>query len=216
MRAALAVIACCLAPAADAQSVSLEELTARLDARADELSGFRRLLADPNPDRALGAMTLMMETGDPVLINLALEAGLSSAQPVMRKTALDAFIATRPTLFTRAELQTGEEARLDYFKNFVEHAGGSLASETTAIIPLPTGPWDAEKRCFVMSGGKDGSCHARIGGDGVAYLLNAGRSGYEAWAGFELGEDGQLVGSASASYSGGPVTLTVDLLGGAE
>ena len=216
MRAALAFVACCLAPAAGAQSVSLDELTAKLDARSDELSGFRRLLADPDPDRALGAMTLIMETGDPVLINLALEAGLTSAQPVMRKTALDAFIATRPTLFARAELKDDEEARLDHFKKFVERAGGSLASETTAIIPLPTGPWDAEKRCFVIDEGEDAPCHARIGGDGVAYLLAAGRGGYEAWAGFELGEDGRLIGSASAQYSGGPVTLTVDLLGGGE
>jgi len=161
-------------------------------------------------------MTLMRETGDPVLVNLALEAGLSSVQPVMRKTALDAYIATRPTLFARAELPAGEEARRDHLKNFVEYSGGSLASETTGIIALPTGPWDAQRRCFVVGAGDDAPCHARIGGDGVAYLLAAGRGGYAAWAGFELAEDGRLVGSASAQYSGGPVTLTVDLLGGAE
>lgn len=199
-RAAAVLVA--LATSVQAQRLSLADLSAAVESDAAELAGFRSALADPDPNRALAAMRILMASGEPLLVNLALEAGLSALDGVMRKSAFEAYIASRPTLLAHAEIEGdfGEK-----FRGWIERLGGSAASETTGTLTLAIGPWDDASRCYL---GPRQTCQARIADGQLSYATDYGT------VGLALGEGGILSGSVSHSLSGGPVSIRVPLLGG--
>lgn len=190
-----------------AQTVSLEDLTAEIDAQAAQLDGFRALLTDPDPARAIAAMRAMLLSGDEVLVNLALDAGLTSSNGVMRKTALESFIAARPNLVASAELaEEGGDAAA--FAQWMAANDYAMSNPTTGYIPISVPPYLEDARCYAV----DQACRVRVAGGDLSVLL--GIDWYQNWAGLELVEGGRLAGSV-LSY-GGPVSLSVDLLGAAD
>lgn len=69
-----------------------------VDKRAAAADPFQALLNDPNPIRSMAAMELMIESGVPHLVRTAVDFGLLSALPEIRRAAVFGFLTTRPTL----------------------------------------------------------------------------------------------------------------------
>jgi hypothetical protein len=197
-----ATLALAFAGTAQAQGLTLSDLSAAVDVDASEIAGFRAALADPDPNRALAAMRILMASGEPLLVNLALEAGLSAPDGVMRKSAFEAYVATRPTLLAHAEIDGdfGEK-----FRSWIELSGGSVASETTGTLTLAIGPWDEDQRCYLRAA--QDTCQTRVADGQLSDVMSYGIIG------LVLGEGGTLTGSVSHERSGGPVSIRVPLLG---
>ena len=190
-----------------AHAISLSELTAQIDADASEITGFRALLTDPDPSRALAAMRAMLQSEDEVLVNLALEAGLNSSNGVMRKVALESFIMARPNLVAEAKL-VEDGGNAERFENWMNQSAFAMTSPTTGYITISVPPFLAELNCF---GIKD-DCAVKVAGDNLSVFLGPRLD--RNWGALVLTDGGKLVGSV-LSY-GGPVELKVDLLGGAD
>lgn len=189
--------------AVQAQGLSLEELQAQIDTDTAEIEGFRALLSDPNPSRAIAAMRAMMASGDVVLENLALEAGLSSAHGPMRKTALETYLDTGPTLQIAATLQDGDNTDVSAFQSWMS-SYGTLSGERTGAITLVIGKKLDEQNCYSTTG----TCVTWLTADGISFTVAQGLIGT-----VRLGDGGVLVGNIGGKRIGGPVDLRADLLG---
>lgn len=88
---------------ATAQSLTPEQLQAMIDQRVNQQNPYQTLLADPDPERSLAAMQIMLESGDKNLIRLGLQFGLLSPNPQVRRIAVEAYIATSPVLTLRLD-----------------------------------------------------------------------------------------------------------------
>jgi hypothetical protein len=204
----IALLACLpLALPVPASALTLAELTAQVDAETTEITGFRALLTDPDPSRALAAMRAMLLSGDPVLVNLALEAGLSSSNGVMRKIAIENYIAGQPNLVAEAKL-VDDGGNASDFANWMRANDYAMSSSTTGYIDISVPPFIKEQNCY---GYKD-KCYVKVAGDTLSVLL--GLDWNSNWGAFELRDGGKLIGSVLTT--GGPVELTVDLLGTAD
>lgn len=211
MRRAAIVALACFPLVAEAQ-MTLEELSDAVDAETAEITGFRTLLTDPDPNRAMAAMRAMLASDEPLLVNLALEVGLTAVNPVMRQVALESYIASQPTLLAKAEL-IGDEADPQAFAGWME-AVGSLTGERSGQVTFPIGPYDETAQCYKGVGRT--TCIARVASGALALTVVGGNTSITGEAGLDLVEGGQLKGFVSAQTSGGPVALTIDLIGPAQ
>ncbi len=185
---ALACLLALSAVAAEAQ-VSLDELDAAMSARDDAMAAFRERLNDPDPDRALTAMRLLIEQGDAEQRQLAIEHGLSSTDADIRLAAVGAILQTRPILVSRWYPADGEIS--NNFRNRVTQRQGTIAVDNTARVPLSVGKHFDGADCWLINGAAEMS-------QNCLFRLNAGEISYwidNAWTEMSLDTAGRLVGS---------------------
>ncbi len=163
--AAILGAAMALAQGAGAQALTPEELRALIDQRVEGLDPYQALLNDPDPARSRAAVRIMMETGDPDLVQMAREFGLASPNPEVRRIALEAFLATGPVLSVRFDGAGLEET---YFAGDARsHLGASLDPDLGAYWTAQVGAFDPAQRCFVEAGRE--TCFVTVGFDGVRF-----------------------------------------------
>ncbi|MEO1308145.1 MAG: hypothetical protein AAFV38_09520, partial [Pseudomonadota bacterium] len=78
--------------------VSLEELDAAADETDAAMTAVRERLNDPDPDRALAVLEMLITRGDAAQKRLAVRHGLSSTDRAVRATALKAIFDAEPIL----------------------------------------------------------------------------------------------------------------------
>ncbi len=180
-----------IAPAlpAAAQGLSAEDIRAQVDARVAALDPFRKLLSDPDETRAVAAMEIMMEAQDPALRRMALEYGLYSPSRVVRRTALEAFFAARPTLSLRMTMAKNASA-VNFAADMRDYAG-SVGDSGKGFFQVTLGPFDPAQGCFLKA--DSSACVLRNSDAGVAIEL------WGRWWDFGLDEDGVLAGSGNSS-----------------
>jgi hypothetical protein len=86
-----------VAPGVRAQT-DAEALRARILERSSKIDGFKALLNDPNPTVRLAAFDEMVASGDSAMREVAIEAGLNSADAPMRALAFREMIAGAKTV----------------------------------------------------------------------------------------------------------------------
>jgi len=137
----------------NAQSLSLEDFSALVDQRSATLNGYETYLTDPDPQRAMAALQIMLESGDSTLVQMALSVGIYSADPNVRQTALKAFMAGKPSLdlfFDGATTVAEEE--MEAYNALLRGYRGAVGAERRASLSLRpyftitrsirTSPWD--------------------------------------------------------------------------
>ncbi|WP_018632747.1 hypothetical protein [Neomegalonema perideroedes] len=191
-------LACLLAGPAPAQRPSLEEMRARMDQEVSEIGVYRELLADPDPTRSLAAMKAMLESGDLELQAIALEYGLFSPSPIVRRRALESFLASKPVLDvvmeTPAEMHPSSSVTGAYLDAFKMRAGSIDPQKGGAYVGLRIGDHDPEKGCLVEAGGSE--CVARVTSGGLSI-----RPWTEWWL-LTLNEEGEAVGMGQIPGAG--------------
>ena len=191
-------LACLLVGPALAQRPSLEEMRARMEQEVSEIGAYRDLLADPDPTRSLAAMKTMLESGDPELQAVALEYGLFSPSPIVRRRALEGFLASGPVLDvlmeTPAELPSSSSMTGAYLDALKAREGSIDPQKGGAYVGLRIGGHDPEKGCMVEAGGSD--CVARVTAGGLSI-----RPWTEWWL-LTLNEEGEAVGMGQIPGAG--------------
>jgi len=191
--------------AGNAQSISLEDLTAQIDARTTEQNGFQALLTDPDPMRAAAAMEIMMGSGDPVLQRMAMEHGLFSTDPSSRADALKAFFDSGPTLSVFVSLTDAlDEKQQTWAKSQLSTLGGSVDAANVAYLSLRIGAFDAAQDCYVNAA-QPKLCLLRVNDQVVSLLL------LRFWNPMTLNDAGELEGTATlyANYPALPLRAPV-------
>lgn len=182
-----------------AQTQSAADIRKLVDKRVESLNEYQQLLADPDPQRALAAMQIMLESDDAVLQRMALDYGIYSPTPAVRSTALDALLKTMPAL--RVTLD-GSGLKGDDFQKEVVHVGGSVTKDGKGFFSKHVGPFDAERGCYLEKG--HNRCLFRHSDAGAAILL------WNNWWPLQLAADGHLVGSGTMPrFSGVPISIPV-------
>jgi len=170
------------------QSLSVEDLKAQIDAEISKVNPYAELLNDPDPRRAQAAMKIMLETGDPVLVNLALEFGLYSPDQSVRLQALRGHLNTFPRMDmfidgSKADPTVFAEAARKRFSSSVNSSG--VATWTPQILS-----YSEENNCYARSNnGK--VCFLQIRNETIRMTLG-GTS--DLWYQLTLTDEGTLEG----------------------
>lgn len=139
------------------QSISIEDLQKQIDAEVSKVSPYEELLNDPDPKRAEAAMKIMLESKDPILVDLALEFGLFSPDQSVRVQALRGYLNTLPRMDmfidgSKSDAQSFAEAARKRFSS-------SVNSEGKAI-------WTPQ----ILSYSEENNCYARSNNGKVCFL----------------------------------------------
>lgn len=177
-----------IATHAESPSISLEDLKAQVDKKVSDLDEYRALLNDPDPARARAALQVMIASGDPVLQQMAVETGLLSADVSVRRSTMDYFMGTRPTLLVRLDGASIEG--LHFFNTVTKSLDGAIGPNKEGTILVSLGEFSAEHNCYLYADQAE-QCAVSLGVGEV--FVEAGRF---MSASFTLGEQGTLVGYA--------------------
>jgi len=187
-----------------AQSISLEDLQAQIDAEVSKVNPYAELLNDPDPKRAQAAMKIMLETGDPVLVDLALEFGLFSPDPSLRLQALRGYMNTLPRMDmfidgSQSDPDSFAEAARKRFLSSVNSDG--IATWTPQLLSF-----SEENNCYARSNnGK--VCFLQIRNETVRMTLG-GVS--DLWYQLNLTDEGTLEGIIDVESATG-VLVTIPI-----
>lgn len=185
-----------------AQSLSPEDIERMLDEEAEVANPYAVLLNNPDPSRSLGAMRIMMESGDPQLVDLALEFGLLSSDAAVRRQAVEHYVATGPYLSLVFDASNVEDN--DVFSTVRSQLGGNFDADNLGYSTFKVGPYDPKQECYIHDG--QDYCAVRFNASGIFI------QGRTVNAKVNITETGQLVGQAELSRVDDLVPLTVNLL----
>lgn len=170
-----------------AQSMTAAEILAEVDKKVSGQNEYHALLNDPDPARSLAAMEIMMGSGDTALERLALEYGLYSPNPVVQRTAIDAYFASQPTL--NVYFDAGNSNSDWRFYKTLTQGGGSILQDGTGFLTVDVGAYDNEQQCYMQKTGE--KCRARVTDAGVSFLF------WDNWFITKLNDQGELVGAGA-------------------
>lgn len=170
-----------------AQNLSVGDISKLVDVAQSANGEYRALLNDPDPERALLAMKVMIEQGDADLQKIALDHGLFSTDASVRRVALEAFFRSKPFLAITADGKAALEDNETNLRVYVERAGGTVDPTGKVSLNHLMGEFDDKQNCFVYAGGDH--CMVRISDATVSFRH------HELWSDLTLGTDGKLTGA---------------------
>lgn len=186
---------------ASAQSLSAADLQKLVDERIANINPYQSVLNDPDPERSRIAMQIMLESGDAALVRMALEFGILSPNPTVKRVALEAWLATGPILtfsFDTLKLQGNN------VKESIRNNWNGVLAENVGYWRIPVGPFLEEKKCFVQVGGE--GCFITVNSDGV--FLTPERMNARA----SVSETGVLEGVATVNGNSESVPISIRLI----
>lgn len=197
-----AVAMCFSATSAFSQSLTPEEIAAMVEEKVNAPNPYAELLNNPDQERALAAMQIMFDSGDTALVDMALEFGLLSVNPSVRRAAFESYLASGPVLRFRFDGTEVEDA--DFAARF-NSSDALLTPERIAYQRLGVGEYNASKNCFTR--GVDEECFISVTGEGILWK-------WEGWGEGRLamGETGELQGTSRLSRVTEVVPTSIRLL----
>jgi len=195
------------ATAAPAQEITPDQLREMIDARASKASPVMEMLNDPDPIRSLAAVEVMIESGDPKLAQMAIDFGLMSAAPEVRRAAFIGFLGQRPTLLLN--LTVPEDADEDFAGRFVSSTNGAILGTDRATYSVNVGLFSEEWNCYLLTG--TDHCAVELGPTGISIYKRGNNSQRFIRTILEFGDPGQLTGTSRVNdVAGGfPTTLSI-------
>jgi hypothetical protein len=197
-----------LASVASGQALSVEDLEAQIDAELSKGNEYVELLNDPDPARALKAMELMLDSGDEVLVNVALGYGIYSPDQNVRNLAIKSFLETSPRLEIQFDGKKADRADLEIVMN--NRYGLSPNEDGYAVTTLDIEGYNSDANCyFIKNHIANSKCLMKIVGEVVQYRSTDGR-----WYEMQFLDAGALTaatiqkGSANTDVA---VTVTIPL-----
>ena len=196
----IVALACIVACPTLAQ-VSLDELDEAADKKDAAMSEFRKRLNDPDPDRALAVLELLITGGDAMQRRLAIRHGLSSTDRAIRATTLRAIFDSKPTF--RAVFVPAAEKPTVYYYRTVQDSGGVIDSKGSGSVNFRVTGYNEDSACWTH--GRSNTCLVRVlGGDSVSIWFG------KSWGNYVLeGGTGKLIGEQSIANN--LTTATIDL-----
>lgn len=190
-----------------AQTLSPEDLKALIDERLNQVNPYQELLADPDPDRSLAAMQIMLETGDRELMRMALEYGALSPNGTVQRLAVEAYMASGPILSLKMDGSQVEDK--DYKTTVTGRYDGVVDPDGFGYVRIPVGEFDSNLSCFLQPGRE--SCLVTVNKDGVFLTLFVSAS-HSLNARLTVNDAGQLQGAVSMGYVDDSIPSTIELI----
>lgn len=199
------------AGAANAQSLSVADLQAQIDAELSKGSEYAELLNNPDPLRARKAMELMLGSGDDVLIKAALDYGIFSPDKEVRNTAIKAFLDGSPRLELQIDGKRADEEALHTVLN--RNYGLVPNGDGYAVTSIDVSGYDSKANCYMavqyhklFGSGEGRNCFLRIVGE-VVQIRSTDRSWYE----INFRDEGALQGTTLHEYNNTSAETTVTI-----
>jgi len=171
--------------ASTAQTLSAADILAQVEEKVGGVNEYQALLNDPDPARSMAAMEVMLESGDPKLLRMALDFGLYSPNPLVQFTALKAFFDGKPLL--RISIDGSGVKDQDYFLRSVRDLDGTVDASKIGHSIHKIGEFDTVNSCYVQVG--NSRCFLRLTETEVS--VNPWGAN---WVRFVLNDQGALVG----------------------
>lgn len=204
-RVAAAILATILAVAVPAPTLAqspLDAIESAVGGRAGELDRVEQLLSNPDANRRVAAMELLLASGDPAFIRKAAEFGLFSADPQLRRLAVRGILGAGGAF--RIETDAAVEGSTD-LRDLIAFFGGSLGSDGKASIDFVLkGEFDAARSCWLSPQGK---CTLVEAGSSI----HLGEWQYTTGA-FALDDQGRLAGTLLWRSNGKPIPARIPLI----
>lgn len=137
-----AVVALCVPVSAQ---TSAADIAALVDQKMDAVDEYAALLNDPDPERSLAAMQLMIGLDDPQVSRMALQHGLTSTSPAVRRAALKAYFDAGPVLDIFID---GSSLDRDNLTSYINQSKGTVDGDGTAFLSYKVGGFDDANGCY--------------------------------------------------------------------
>ncbi len=124
---------------------SAGDIAALVDQKMDAIDEYSALLNDPDPERSLAAMQLMIGHDDQQVSRMALQHGLTSTSPAVRRAALKAYFDSGPVLNIFID---GSSLDRDNLVTYVNQRGGTVDGDGTAFLSYKVGAFDDNDGCY--------------------------------------------------------------------
>ncbi|WP_323717930.1 hypothetical protein [Paracoccus aminovorans] len=201
MKTALACLFLAMTLVPAAAQVGLDEADSVMDGRQKELAAFQERLNDPDPDRALAVLKLLITKGDAEQRRMALRQGLQSTDSAVRATTLRAVLDSYPTLVMKI-VPVEKEVNDYYTREILGNAGVLGADNSGQVLRKLTG-YDDKEECWTIYAGANARCFARIRGEVVSLFFG------DSWGNYTLNGEGALAGQQAVQTH--LTNVTVDL-----
>jgi hypothetical protein len=169
---------------ATAQSLSAADIAALVDERMGGVDEYAALLDDPDPDRSLAAMQIMIGLDDPQISRMALQHGLTSTNPAVRRAALKGYFDTQPNLEFYID---GSNFDLPGFTVRMANVKGSVDANGNGFMTFRVGAFDGGKNCYVYDNWPD-QCLIQLSESAATITV------WRKATSFRLDETGVLIG----------------------
>lgn len=167
--------------------VSLDELDAQVSARDKELAAFADRLNDPDPEKSLAAMKLLIEKGDADQRRMAIRFGLYSPDLAVRSTVLRAIFNSSPTLVVN--MKPVSEKQGVYFQREIRRLNGSYLDDSSVSVVFKVAGYNDDKACWFYKSGTYEPCLVRLTADTVSVFIG------DSWSQYTLNAQGVLTGT---------------------
>lgn len=184
-----------------AQELSPEDIARMVDDKVSQLNPYQALLNDPDPERSLAAMQIMLDSGDANLQRMALEFGLLSPNTTVKRLAFESWLVQEPVISIRFD---GSDVKDRDFPGYVRGYYDGNISDNIGYWRIGVGGYDNERKCFTFP--DNGNCFVTVNADGI-FLTTSYFNGRGS-----ISEEGLLVGSGSMYRVDEPVPFTVQVL----
>lgn len=163
-----------LAGAVSAQSLSVADLQAQIDAELSKGNEYVELLNDPDPARALKAMELMLDSGDEVLVKVALDYGIYSPDKNVRNLAIKSFLDTFPRLEFQFDGKKADRSDLESVMAKLYALSPNEGGFATTTLDIEG--YDEDANCYVMKYRiANSECLLKIVGEVIQYRSSDGK-----------------------------------------
>lgn len=166
------------------QSISAADLRAMVDEKIGGLDEYAELLNDPDPERSLAAMTIMIGLDDPQINRMALQHGLTSTSPAVRRAALKAYFDTGPNLDIYID---GSSLDRDDLTTYISNRYGTVDENGIAYLTYKVGEFDKAENCYDFQSAPN-YCLIRLTEDSASIGL------WQKWSPMKLTAEGVLSG----------------------
>lgn len=171
--------------------VSLDDLDAAADQAASSMEAYQKRLNDPNPDRALAVLHLLITQGDADQKRLAIRHGLQSTDRALQATTVRAILDAKPTL--RVVFDPVPDEPTVYYSRTVNGAGGVIDATGNGSVTFKITGYDTNEACWTHT--QWNSCLMRMRGDEVSLLFGS------SWGAYRLNASGQLEGEQAVEQN---------------
>lgn len=199
--AIVAALGATFAGPSSGQSLSAADILGKVEQKTQATNEYQKLLNDPDPARSMAAMEVMLESGDTQLQRMALEFGIYSPNPVVKRLALEGHLKTQPVfsiVFDGSKLKANE---IEQLKNHVSGLGGSVNDGQKGFASIKVGDFDAAEACYKES--THGKCLFRLDDRGQAIRI------LQTWIPLAFNDNGELSGVGLLPYMETPVGIVV-------
>jgi len=191
------VVAALLSVPAMAQDVDMDALLAKIDSRSGQYSQLTDILQGADPNRALAAFDVMLETGDKSLRETAISAAMTATDERLRARALWETLSQKDSITIEIDTEDVEEdarAALD------EWVGSISTWGITARIP--------ETQCLNLYRTEDCQTDYHLSVSGLKVEM---RYSNTIQGGFAMTSEGTLAGEVINPSTKAAYTATIQL-----